>query len=252
MSLDEAIAAMRRAAGCEDCFLKWPRLTRTRCDLPQPRWIGPDYFSSSPRIAIVLINPGAGDTVDKALIVREADRFRAFYRTGDYAPIQTHFIREIERGAPWLTWYRDALALNPNAVAQLNIAWCPTQKNEYPAPMLKHCFATHTSGLLKSLSPDIVLLSGVATHAFESDLRAILPLARVITMLHYAHREGRKRELDEVKRVRNLISPESRKLPQRPQARPAPTASKSQPSEFKRPTTVLGWILEFLGIRSRR
>ncbi|HEX8846243.1 MAG TPA: hypothetical protein VF791_16465 [Pyrinomonadaceae bacterium] len=85
------------------------------------------------------------------------------------------------------------------------VAWCATQKNKYPSSMLSRCFSLYTLPLVELLAPDVVLLSGLDTHKFASAIQSQLPDARIITMLHFAHRKGYAAERTELDRVRNLI-----------------------------------------------
>jgi hypothetical protein len=122
-TLNAAVAAMQGADGCEDCFRMGLGLARSLCDAPQPRWIGKRYFATSPRVAVVLINPGGGGPSADPALAREADLFRDFHRTGDYERVRDYFTAAISRGDRWLSWYRDTFGLNHDEIAQLNIAW---------------------------------------------------------------------------------------------------------------------------------
>lgn len=206
-SLNDAVAAMQGAAGCEDCFRMGLDLTRSLCDAPQPRWIGMRYFAASPRVAVVLINPGGGGSSANPALAREADLFREFHSTGDYERVRDYFMAAIRRGDSWLSWYRDKFGLNHDVIAQLNIAWCPTRKDKYPVAMLRHCFCKHTSTLLCALEPDIVLLSGSATHQFAKDIQRLLPRAEVVKTIHYKNRNKTKVEkMAEARRVKDIIA----------------------------------------------
>jgi hypothetical protein len=72
--------------------------------------------------------------------------------------------------------------------------------------MLTTCFERHTEKLLTTLDPDVVLLSGSATHRFAGRIRRLLPDCRVVPMLHYAHRKGHSAEVRELQRVRSETS----------------------------------------------
>lgn len=206
-TMDERAGVVERmlaAEGCNDCFLSDPTLHRPVLDAPQARWIGRKYFSSSPRIALVLVNPGGGNS-DGAFFRREATIFRDFFTTRNYGLIEGHFVKELKRGVKWLAWYRDVLGLNHDEIAQLNVAWCGTKENRYPPKMLDHCFRKHTSGLLRLLDPQVVLLSGSAIHRFSSPLSTMLPSATIISTLHYANRKSRADEHAEARRVWSII-----------------------------------------------
>ena len=91
-------------------------------------------------------------------------------------------------------------------VAFANIAWCATRENKYPPSMLSRCFSVHTLPLATVLAPEVILLSGAPTHTFASAIQSQLPNARIIPMLHYAHRKGHATERDELRRVRRIIN----------------------------------------------
>jgi len=202
----DAVAAMQGAGGCEDCFQMSLGLTRSLCDTPQPRWIGKDYYTASPRVAVVLINPGGGGPSADPTLAHEANLFRQFHRTGDYQKVRDYFTTAIRRGDRWLSWYRDSFGLNHDEIAQLNIAWCPTRENRYPGPMLRHCFSKHTSRLLRTLEPDVVLLSGSATHPFAADIKRLIPHSEVVRTIHYANRGANADKLEEARRVKEIIA----------------------------------------------
>jgi hypothetical protein len=47
----------RTATRCRDCFTNG-LVTAPYINVAQPRWVGPSYWNSRPRIAILMINPG--------------------------------------------------------------------------------------------------------------------------------------------------------------------------------------------------
>ena len=102
-----------------------------------------------------------------------------------------------EWGTPpgrFLRFYVEGLGLDLDDMALSNIAWCAEADNRYPAAMLNQCYDLHTKRLIEVLQPKVVVLSGHATHRFENQIRDVAPEATTITTLHYAHREGKKRE----------------------------------------------------------
>jgi hypothetical protein len=176
-----AIGAIR----CNACF-ETGQLTRSYVDLPQPRYIGPGYINAHPKIAWVMINPGAGSanpgnqswhSVLMAYCDGEASLDDVF------AEQRRHF-RAWNKLLPFL----DQHGLDVDSIALVNIAWCASKNNEYPKEMLLHCWDRHTSSWLAALAPDIVILSGSAVHRFETQINSLLPAARVIKTFHYAHR----------------------------------------------------------------
>lgn len=175
-----------QAVRCNACFLQDGALRRSFVDLPQPRYVGPDYAESEPRIAWLMINPGAGQP-------DQANRsWRAVllnYQHGR-AGLDDVF-REQRRHMPaWndLIPFVAKHGLSVDRLALVNVAWCATAGNSYPRHMLRRCWDAHTARWLAAVKPDVVILSGTAAHAFDADLAALLPSARRIRTFHYAHR----------------------------------------------------------------
>ena len=204
--IDELEPLFRRATRCRHCFnQRWalPPLV----DVAQPRWVGGGYERSRRRILIVLLNPGEGKRRSEA-----NTRFLALLR--DYrdarVPIDQVFRHQAQDipnwgGGRFVRFYVKGLRLALNDIALANIAWCPSKDNAYPKMMLEACFKCHTSSLIRILNPDVVILSGTATHRFETVVGHMLPKAQIIPTLHYAHRKGRRSEEEELARVRGLL-----------------------------------------------
>lgn len=72
--------------------------------------------------------------------------------------------------------------------------------------MLRRCFNAHTASIACALQPDIILLSGSATHSFAADFSRRLPLAPIEPMLHYAHRKGDEIDEGEHSRIRKVLA----------------------------------------------
>ena len=93
-----------------------------------------------------------------------------------------------------LQGYIDESDLEKDKIAFANIAWCAawceTGGNQYPSEMLNTCYDKHTKKLLKIIKPDIIILSGSATHRFCSEIHKVIPASNVITTFHYANRES--------------------------------------------------------------
>jgi hypothetical protein len=68
-------ALTMRAVACRTCFHELA-VDAPLIDVAQPRWVGPEYESAKRRIAIVMLNPGSGESrTDDA-----DDRFRQLIR----------------------------------------------------------------------------------------------------------------------------------------------------------------------------
>lgn len=186
-----------KAVECHKCFEKdfvEPSLNHTTIKIAQPRWIGQAYWDTSPRVLVIMINPGAGNSKDikrkqiddetLALLQGFASQEKSLYEFFDHQKEDAKRWRD----GKLVKFYTDDLGLEFEKIAFANIAWCSTNGNNYPSKMLEQCFSEHTQKLLNILSPNIVLLSGGATHRFEN--RIELPSAKIIKILHFAHRKG--------------------------------------------------------------
>lgn len=204
------------AMNCVACFAPGTGLHLPTIDVPQPRWVGPSYHASSPRVLVVMLNPGQGDAPQ----LEQNLQLKALlhgYKSGQatFSSVLA-FQREHMRvwGRPqgrFLPFYTTALGLSLDALAFINIALCATTENHYPRSMLGRCFASHTAAIAAALQPEVVLLSGSGTHSFAGAFAARLPTARIILMLHYAHREGAEVERREHERVREVLASEGEK-----------------------------------------
>jgi len=210
MTTVEIIETRYKAAmGCSSCFGSTGALLRASVDLPQPRWVGPRYESSRPRVLVVLINPGAGNgrqTPENVDLKRLLHRYKTSEASLDEVfTFQKGHMRAWGRGGKFLPFYTTTLNLQLDELSFLNIALCATANDKYPARMLINCFHSHTAEIAKVLQPDVVLLSGSATHAFARHFSRVLPRAEVICMMHYANREGGEAENREHARVLQVL-----------------------------------------------
>ena len=207
---EEVDGIFKEAMNCRRCFdegVGRPAFI----DLAQPRWIGPNYWSSEPKILLVLLNPGAGNTRSKREKNRALREIFLKYRDGkigllDLLCFQKEHMREW--GTPpgrFLRFYVEGIRLDLKDMALSNIAWCAEAHNRYPAAMLNQCYDLYTKRLIAALQPRVVVLSGHGTHRFESQIKKVAPEITIITTLHYAHREGNKREALELEEVRSRL-----------------------------------------------
>lgn len=206
----------KEAVQCENCFIE-PNIKRALVDLAQPPWVGSSYFDSSPRIMLVLINPGSGEyrqNTDNAL-----DTLRCLLHDFKQNKIKLEAILEHKRkdmpkwgGGNLWEFYIEGLKLNPSQISLINIAWCAANKNAYRSDMLNNCFNKFTSKLFPIFNPDIVLLSGNPTHEYSSEIKEILPNVKIIPMRHYAYYyyddygdENKNKKTEELNRVLNEL-----------------------------------------------
>ena len=198
----------RSATNCRECFILG-EVSEPDINVAQPRWVGPAYWGSLFRVAILMLNPGQSGATPQAM--EYLVRIRAF--RDSVMPLQPILDRQRESMKLWgnppgrfTNFYLAGLGLNLDEIAFANVAWCGTKWNKYPRTMLNRCFSRHTGPLLELLRPNVVLLSGKPTHTFASMIRGLVPAARVVKMFHYAHREGRTAEQTEFTRVKALIA----------------------------------------------
>ena len=202
----------REACHCRSCFddpnlgLSAPTIA-----IAQPRWVGPRYWHSPQRILIALLNPGSGESRNDDAddhMYRELLEFRDKRRTLDAIfAYQAKDMPNWGRSGNFLLFYVAGLDLELDDLAFVNIAWCATAGNKYPPQMLSNCYERFTSRLVAILSPRNVLLSGSKIPAsVYRNMRSIVPNAKLIPMMHYAHREGTLAQDEELRRVRARLS----------------------------------------------
>lgn len=195
---------VRDVIECRRCFelrdVKAPVI-----DVAQPRSVGPKYWTSQCRIAVVMLNPGqSGDNDQARDFVRHVRLFQSRKMLLD-----TILAGQREVMPTWGrpsgrfgAFFVQGLGLSLDEVAFANVAWCATAGNNYPPTMLRRCFSEHTGALLKVLDPAVVILSGTTVYRFDSEIRELLPSATLVRSLHYAHRKGRDVQRREATRVR--------------------------------------------------
>ena len=201
---------MREAMHCRECFARFgveePFIT-----FAQPRWVGPRYSAAPCCVVVLMINPG--ESKDKPSARAYIPRANAF-REGK---IDFHAFMEPQRHdlSSWgnkgghrnpEAFYVHGLGLELDEIALANVAWCGTKDNEYPRPMLRHCFERFTAPLLRLLNPSFVLVSGTGIHHFASQIRSIVPGVATVSMLHYGHRKGNDFTRAELTRVRQALT----------------------------------------------
>jgi hypothetical protein len=209
MNQEELVGLFREAVRCRACFQDLG-VTSARVDLAQPRWVGEEYWSIRPRVAVVMLNPGGGQSYSE-LTARHLVELLTQFSLGTANVEAVYEQQRVDmpnwgRGGNFLRFYLNGFGLRLRDIAFANIAWCATQGDKYPYPMLRRCYERHTRRLLELLDPNIVLLSGSKTHEFAGPLAGFLPLATIVPTLHYAHRGGARTEAAEFDRVRALLA----------------------------------------------
>ena len=204
----------RRAMACRACFDDG-LAEAALIDIAVPRWIGPTYFTARPRVLIVALNPGAGNSPEKRKTNAAFLPLLQKYRDGRETR-EVFFAAQKVSMRQWGTppgrfskFYFDrvqGMGVDLDSAALANVAWCAAKSNKWSTPMLDRCFKQHTSRLISILSPDVAILSGSGTHRYESSIKRLLPKCKVVCTLHYAHREGQDAERTDLERVRGELA----------------------------------------------
>jgi len=215
-------AIFREAMECRMCF-KQGIVEPAFIDVAQPRWIGPDYSTATTKVLIVSLNPGAGRTPEKKHSNVLFRKTLYDYKDGIIS-LKSLFTFQKEYIPRWGTpsgrfvkFYIDGMRLKLDEIALANIAWCADAKNKWPEAMLSQCFHLHTSRLIASVNPDVIILSATGTHKYAAQIEHLVPGCKLICTLHYAHRKGKDTEDQELKRIRKEITSMQKKvIPNKP------------------------------------
>lgn len=201
----------KKAMHCRICFDNGVA-ERALIDLPQPRWIGRDYFKVRHKIIVVTINPAAGNSSEKEELNRPFLQILHDYKNGkkslqELFDFQGNYIPKWgeKPSGKFLKFYTE-MGLELNNIALANVAWCADAKNKPPAKMLKTCFNKHTKELIEIITPDIAILSGSKIRKFGKKIKDALPECHIIETFSYAHPKGKDREKKELQKVKAEIS----------------------------------------------
>lgn len=200
-----SLALARAAVSCSSCFTDG-RLSRAGIGMAQPFSIGAKYRPGG--VAVVGINPGgAKDGGYKEARKQALDRFAG----GDDSALTAYWealATDVERfwNPKYLARLR-RLELPLDSLAVGNIALCATAHNKYPKSMLQNCWSRHSSQMIETLNPAIVILMGGESvmREFKTKMGIRNPKHLVIRMAHFAHREGNAFEEKECEKVRKLL-----------------------------------------------
>jgi hypothetical protein len=202
-------ALFREAVKCRACF-DHGAITAPTIDIAQPRWIGEGYWASSPRVCVVMLNPGAGADHNVAAN-RRMQILLQLFRSGETG---LDDVFRFQRGdfptwgkppGRFLNFFR-TFGLDIDRIALANVAWCATTNNHYPRWMLDACMRRFTGRLMDLLKPDVVMLSGSSLHAYGIDVKHLAPNARTFRTLHYAHRKSQEEESREAWKFHELLA----------------------------------------------
>ena len=198
----------RDAMACNACFGTVLHLDRGSADLPQPGWIGPRYGSSSPRVAVLLVNPASARRKGKDRLKEPLRNSLQQYKDGNM-PLLDLFAVQKKQMSQWgqgqfISFY-EKYAGPIEALAFLDLALCATKRNQCPRDMRRLCFGSHSGNIIELLAPDILLMSGTKTHFLKDEIQHRLPECRLIRILHFAHRTGKHIEQKDIRRARKWL-----------------------------------------------
>ena len=202
----------RRAVQCTFCFCpdrsaEWAfvptRPANRPDDVAVPPYVGPDYWSARQRIAVMMLNPGHAAAEHK-MMRRDLGRK---LRDGeiDYTSYNEQLAELLPKwGFGGVVRWLNAVGLNANEVAFLNMALCAVDNDKYFPELFRTCFERNTRNLLETLKPHVVLLCG--KKQLEPYVSAIERLGtRTILTWHYRPMNT-KRGQAEIQRVRATLS----------------------------------------------
>ena len=174
--------ACQAAVNCDHCFAKG-YARRAYIDNAQPRYVGPNYWTSTSRLLFLSINPGAGNaSVSDQLMRNDIEEYKSNKLTlYNLFARQRGYMAEWGRYGQFLRYY--SAICNLEDVALLNVAWCATTGNEYPDRMLDACFSRHTRTAIETLCPTNLIACGGKAQQFAR--KYALPFAAIP---HYAAR----------------------------------------------------------------
>ncbi|MCZ6817606.1 MAG: hypothetical protein O7F76_13045, partial [Planctomycetota bacterium] len=177
-------------------------------DVALAPWVGPRYSTATPRVAVMMLNPGHAAARHK---IARKDFGRQF-RNGEinyeeYNLKLGPLVREWGFGAV-VRWLQ-AVKLEPEAVAFLNVALCAVANDDYFPELFETCFKRHTRNSLAALRPDVVLLCGKKQLApYVSSIESLG--IKVILTWHYRPMSTGKGKA-ELQRVRTQLDKLARK-----------------------------------------
>ncbi len=198
----------REAVACKYCFMserateygQVPQRPADReDDVAVPPWVGSRYWDATPRVAVMMLNPGhaaAAHKLKRRDLGHQLRNRSITYK--EYNEKLTELVPQWGFGGV-VRWLR-AIKLEPETIAFLNMALCAVANDKYFEKLFDTCFERHTRAFLKTLDPNVVLLCGKKqlkpfTNLIES-LRT-----KVILTWHYRpmHTARGKAELQRVR-----------------------------------------------------
>ena len=203
---DKIINLAKMAVDCNKCFID-ENLFRAGIELAQPFSVGMNYWTSSLRIVVLGINPGAGNSVTYKQTRKEA---LELFAKGSDSSLGDYF-RNAEIDVP--KWGNgrylkrlSTLGLSLVEITIGNLALCSTKGDKYPSWMLDSCFVRHAEPWLLELKPNAIILMGSATAPFLNRINKLMPSTNsALVMAHPAHREGHAVEVAECSKAQKWL-----------------------------------------------
>ncbi len=196
------------AIACSYCFMRerakdWghvpERPADRRDDVPFLPWVGPRYSTATPRVMVMMLNPGHAAAQHK-LIRRDLGHQ---LRSGEitYEEYNTALTPLVPKwGFGGVVRWLEALKLEPETISFLNMALCAVANDDYFSKLFETCFERHTRNLVVTLEPHVVLLCGKKElNPYASSIESLG--AKVILTWHYRPMNTRKGKA-ELRRVR--------------------------------------------------
>jgi len=206
-SLDDVF---HKAMDCNDCALK-ELAELIPNDIPQPRWVGPNFENENIKIVVLMLNPGSGAGY-KIYQGQDNEHLQMLKKYKNHECLISEYLdsqlKDMENWGKgkFIKFYRDLLDLDFDRISFANLAWCATSDNSYPMEMLENCFSKHTKSLLSLLNPDVVLLSGTKAWEFSEYLTDINPNIHIIKTFHFANRMSNESIVEHTSDVRGKLS----------------------------------------------
>ncbi len=192
--------------------------------MPQLRWVGREYASSSPRVVVVLENPGTGDYHGAA----PSSRMRGYLQGIEpgntmlqglmdwMLPDMANWVCRFDPSFTMMTFYTAFadLGLTEDTIAFVNLALCGARRktdngtqNVVEPSMLNNCMEHHSMRILQALDPQVVLLGGTKVANRQRRIQRHCPHATFIPVPHYAFRaSGLDGAREKLANARNAIS----------------------------------------------
>ncbi len=201
----------RRTVACNYCFSnerdeEWGKVpTRPidrEDDVAAAPWVSAGYKTSSPRVVVMMLNPG------HAAADHKQRRKQLGIQLRDGAITYDEYNNELAQLVPkWgfgrvVKWI-NSIGLDSSEIAFLNVALCAVANDQYFPELFETCFARHTRSILSTLSPHVVLLCG--KKQLEPYVEPIESLgSKVILTWHYRPMNTTKGKA-ELQRVRTEL-----------------------------------------------